>query len=364
MRTLAWIILSGVVMGVLGLVGAVTLILREGMLPKILLPLVAFAAGSLVGGALFHMIPESIQEMGNGIRPYLWIVGGFLLFLGLDQFLSWHCHWHEAKATPPFAYLVLIADAIHNSIDGLFVSASLLVDIRLGITALLATAAHELPQELGDFAVQVHGGLSKRKAPAFCFVSQLTFFVGGLAVYGISRGFDVAFLVPFAAGDFPYIGAADLIPEVKKEPRVGDQRASLSGVCVCAWHLFGATCCHAGASIEDHEELAPALHQRLRGANEVSRCQRGTESAATIGSDQQRRRVLSRPSGQLGRVKLPQPSPLTLGWCLSPGPARPRVRPIDGCTLTRPSPAMWFSKNTSHCCGRRATIQNRGEEDA
>lgn len=215
MSNLAWFIAFAILMSMIALVGSVTLVLRQVTLERILLPLVAFAAGSLIGGAVFHMIPAAIGEMGNTIFPYLWLTTGFLVFLLLEQFLNWH-HSHSASEKAPLTYLILIADGLHNFIGGLFVAASFVVDLRLGITAWLAAAAHEVPQELGDFAVLVHGGWKKTAALAYNFASALTFLVGGLLVFAVSSQIDVVFLIPFAAGNFLYIGAADLIPEIKK----------------------------------------------------------------------------------------------------------------------------------------------------
>ena len=163
------------------------------------------------------MIPTSVQEMQNSITAYVWLAAGFVLFLALEQFLNWH-HSHRAHPDEkqPLTYLILIADGLHNFIGGLFVSASFLVDIKLGIIAWLAAAAHEVPQELGDFAVLIHGGWSKTRALIYNFVSALTFLLGALVAYAASARVDVGFLIPFAAGNFIYIGAADLIPEIKK----------------------------------------------------------------------------------------------------------------------------------------------------
>jgi zinc and cadmium transporter len=214
---LSWIIVSGIAMSLIALVGSLTLVLKQTTLDKILLPLVAFAAGSLIGGALFHMIPASIHQMGNDISVYLWIVAGFLVFLALEQFLNWHhSHQTEAEKREPLTYLILIADGLHNFIGGLFVAASFLTDLQLGVTAWLVAAAHEVPQELGDFAVLLHGGWRKRSALLYNFLSGLTFLLGGLLVYAASTQIDVVFLIPFAAGNFLYIGAADLIPEIKE----------------------------------------------------------------------------------------------------------------------------------------------------
>lgn len=217
MSTFLWIFCSGMLMSAIALVGSVTLVLQEKTLKKLLLPLVALAAGTLLGGALFHMIPASVDKLGNDLRIYVWIIVGFTVFLGLEQFLHWH-HCHRAPSEHrPLTYLILIADGIHNFVDGLAVAGAFLIDIRVGINAWLAAAAHEVPQELGDFGILIHGGWNKRRALAYNFLSALTFLVGGLVAYGASFAFDVTFLVPFAAGNFIYIAAADLIPEIKRE---------------------------------------------------------------------------------------------------------------------------------------------------
>jgi zinc and cadmium transporter len=217
MTTLAWIVVFGLLMSCIALVGSLTLVLKPQTLDRILLPLVAFAAGSLIGGALFHMIPAAVQEMQNSIALYVWLAAGFIIFLALEQFLNWH-HSHSPRPDErqPLTYLILIADGLHNFIGGLFVSASFLVDFKLGVIAWLAAAAHEVPQELGDFAVLVHGGWSKTRALIYNFASALTFLLGALVAYAVSARVDVVFLIPFAAGNFLYIGAADLIPEIKK----------------------------------------------------------------------------------------------------------------------------------------------------
>jgi zinc and cadmium transporter len=212
-----WIIVFGLLMSCIALVGSLTLVLSERTLDRILLPLVAFAAGSLIGGALFHMIPASVQAMNNSTAVYVWLAAGFVLFLALEQFLNWHhSHSQHPDDKQPLTYLILIADALHNFIGGLFVAASFLVNFKLGVIAWFAAAAHEIPQELGDFAVLVHGGWSKGRALAYNFLSALTFLLGSLVAYVASVHIDVRFLVPFAAGNFLYIGAADLIPEIKK----------------------------------------------------------------------------------------------------------------------------------------------------
>ena len=213
---LLWIIGSGLVMSAIALVGSITLVLSEAALKRLLLPLVAFAAGSLLGGAFFHMIPAGFAAGLSDITVYSLILAGFAVFFGLEQFLHWHhCHRAETACKKPLTYLILIGDGLHNFLGGLAVAGTFLIDIRLGIITWLAAAAHEVPQELGDFAVLVHGGWERRRALFYNVLSALTFLVGGLVAYAASFRLDVSFLVPFAAGNFLYIGAADLIPEIK-----------------------------------------------------------------------------------------------------------------------------------------------------
>ncbi|MFC1639369.1 ZIP family metal transporter [Gemmatimonadota bacterium] len=219
MPTLVWIIAGGVLMSAIALVGSLTLILKEDTLHKIVLPLVAFAAGCLLGGAFLHMLPETVHETDSEIAPFLWVLAGFLTFYALEQFLHWHhCHRDSAECSKkPLGYLILIGDGLHNLIGGLAVAAAFVMDIRLGIAAWLAAAAHEVPQEMGDFAVLLHSGWSKGKALLLNVISASTFLAGGLIAYAVSSRLEIWFLVPYAAGNFIYIGASDLVPEVNKQ---------------------------------------------------------------------------------------------------------------------------------------------------
>jgi zinc and cadmium transporter len=225
MSTLAWIISSGILMSAIALIGSVTLFLKDTTLQRIILPLVAFAAGSLIGGAFFHMIPAGMTTYGGDETFYLWVLLGFTVFLGLEQLLHWHhCRRAGAPCKQPLTYLILIGDGLHNFIGGLAIAGTFLIDIRLGLTAWLAAAAHEIPQELGDFAVLINGGWSKGGALLCNVASALTFLLGGITAYVASFSLDVDFLVPFAAGNFLYIGASDLVPEVNKH---GDMKMNL-----------------------------------------------------------------------------------------------------------------------------------------
>jgi zinc and cadmium transporter len=209
-------------MSAIALVGSFTLLLSEAVLQRLISPLVAFAAGSLLGGAFFHMLPAATAQGMSQLTLYLWVLGGFGLFFALEQFLHWHhCHRASSDCKQPLTYLILIGDGLHNFLGGLAVGAAFTLDLQLGIMTWLAAAAHEAPQELGDFAVLIHGGWGKRQALLFNVLSALTFLMGGIVAYVAAARIDIVTLVPFAAGNFLYIAASDLVPEVNKHHDLG-----------------------------------------------------------------------------------------------------------------------------------------------
>jgi zinc and cadmium transporter len=244
LTTLVWIVASGILMSALALVGSVTLLLRPETLERLLKPLVAFAAGSLLGGAFFHMLPAATETALSVANAAMWMMLGFTLFLALEQFLHWHhCHRASAECKKPLTYLILIGDGLHNFLGGLGVAGVFLLDVRLGIGAWLAAAAHEVPQELGDFGVLVHGGWKRGQALLLNLMSGLTFLVGGLVAYAASTAVDVTALVPFAAGNFIYIGASDLVPEVNKHRSLRasfESFAAFGGGLVLLWCIRSA----------------------------------------------------------------------------------------------------------------------------
>ena len=133
------------------------------------------AAGTLLGGAFFHMVPHGLVDF-EPLTAAIWLVAGFTIFLGLEQFLHWHqSHQISDKKRQPMAYLIIIGDAIHNFIGGLSIASTFLINPQAGMAAWIAAAGHEIPQELGDFGILVHGGFPRRQALLWNFISALTF---------------------------------------------------------------------------------------------------------------------------------------------------------------------------------------------
>jgi zinc and cadmium transporter len=220
MNILFYILISTFLISLIAFIGALTLFLRKKLLDKILLILVAFSAGALLGSAFLHLLPEAISKTGLNLNIFLYLLLGFCIFFILEQFIRWHHHHARGYSNSkimPFSYLILISDAIHNFIDGLIIAGSFIVAVPIGIITAIAVALHEIPQEIGDFGVLVYGGLKKIKALFFNFISAVTIVFGGLVGFLLSEkiGESVIFLLPFAAGNFIYIACSDLIPEIK-----------------------------------------------------------------------------------------------------------------------------------------------------
>ena len=216
MNTLIQILIATTAMTLISLIGSFLLILKEDLLKKITVPLVALSAGSLLGGAMFHLIPGSIEEIGDVELAMLWVVFGFIIFLVFEQFIHWHhCHRMPSEHKHPVTYMILFSDTLHNFLDGLTIGVAFLVSPHIGFVTTLAIFAHEIPQELGDLGVLIHGGWEKKKALFFNFLSGLSMILGGVLAFVFTEGLDLLFLLPFAAGNFIYIAASDLIPEFK-----------------------------------------------------------------------------------------------------------------------------------------------------
>ena len=163
MYLLTLILIAVLIVSLISLIGIFFISLKKKILDKLLLILVAFASGALLGGAFLHLLPEAYEECACQM-VFVMVLFGIIFFFLMEKLLYWrHCHKGKCDIHA-FTYLNLIGDGIHNFIDGLIIAAGFLGSIPLGITTTLAIIFHEIPQEIGDFGVLVYGGFSRRKA--------------------------------------------------------------------------------------------------------------------------------------------------------------------------------------------------------
>lgn len=235
---------SVIFVSLISLIGVFTLSLKRETLSKILLLLVSFAVGALFGDAFIHLLPETFKELGANLSTSLLIIAGLLVFFVLEKFIRWrHCHVPSSKEhLHPVVTLNLIGDGVHNLIDGMIIAASFSVSIPIGITTTLAVILHEIPQEIGDFGVLIHGGLPIKKALVFNFFSALAAILGAVISLVIGthiKGYTVT-LLPITAGGFLYIAGSDLIPELHHGCDTKISTSLLQFLCIAAGVLVMA----------------------------------------------------------------------------------------------------------------------------
>ncbi|MBU0976374.1 MAG: ZIP family metal transporter [Patescibacteria group bacterium] len=212
-------ILSSTFLITLGsLIGIFTISVNKKILQRSLLLLVSLSAGTMLGGAFLHLIPEAYEKL-EPLKASLLVLTSFSLFFLIEKLLHWHhCH-DEPCEKHHFGYLNLIGDGIHNFIDGLIIASSFLVSVELGIVTTIAIALHEIPQEISDFGVLLYAGFKQKKAVLLNFLVAAVVILGGIVGYSIGQQVNdiTPYFLPIAAGGFIYIAASDLLPEMKKE---------------------------------------------------------------------------------------------------------------------------------------------------
>lgn len=215
---------SVLIVSCVSLIGVFTLSLKEEMLKKYIFIFVALAAGSLLGDAFIHLVPEVIENSFNPNITSMLIILGIISFFIIEKFLHWHHHGEDEKEphTHPLGKLVLFSDGIHNAMDGIAIGASFMVSIPIGIATTIAVILHEIPQEIGDFSVLLHAGYEKRRALWLNFLSAICAFLGLIIAFILgTTGEDfIAWVLPITAGGFIYIAVADLIPELHKTKEI------------------------------------------------------------------------------------------------------------------------------------------------
>jgi len=241
MSVLAWIITASVAGGVLSVLGAALLALNSRAL-KYVGVMVSYAIGALLGAVFLEILPEAIRLTANVAALSATVLGGILLFFVLEKLVLWrHCHHDHCEAHEPrievehdhgrTGLMIMVGDTFHNFVDGIIIAAAFLTDIQLGIVTSMAIIAHEIPQEVGDFAILLHSGYSKMKALKLNLISSFASVVGAVLGYFTLQTMEswIPSLLALAAASMIYVAVADLIPGLHKRAQLRDtvQQVSL-----------------------------------------------------------------------------------------------------------------------------------------
>lgn len=227
LSTLGYILIFTFIGSIVALTGGFVLLIKEKLALKVSHFLASFAAGTLLGAAFFDLLPEAAHEAeALGIDVFLWTLIGIVIFFLLERFIHWFHHhedFHdksESKSTVP---LIIIGDTVHNFIDGVVIAATFIVNPAVGVVTALAVFAHELPQEIGDFGLLLHKGISRRNIIFINIASAAVAFLGAIITYILGDIIEASIpvFVAITAGFFIYIATSDLIPEIHHEKRKG-----------------------------------------------------------------------------------------------------------------------------------------------
>ncbi len=202
--------------GLVSLSGAVLLSLKEQWLTRLLIYLVAFAAGAMLGNSFFHLLPEAYAHLRASETAWM-CMGGFLAFFLLEQLLHTHAGGHT-RPVKHYAYLSLYADSIHNFTDGILIASAWMAGPEAGMATTTAVVLHELPQEVSDLGILLKAGFTWRKSLLFNFYASCTSVLGAALTLWLGErlGQWSAYALPFAAGGFLYLAATALLPEIMK----------------------------------------------------------------------------------------------------------------------------------------------------
>lgn len=240
-----YILLSVVIVSLISLIGILFIFLKKDKLNNVLIFLVSLAAGSLLGGAFLHLLPEIIEGTGFTFSVSFLILFGIILFFSIENFIHWrHCHIPTSKSHPHHLGIMnVIGDGTHNFIDGLIIAASYFVSIPVGIATTFAVILHEIPQEIGDFGVLIYAGYSKKKALFFNFLSALTAILGAIIgmAFASKSSIFVYIIMPIAIGGFLYIAGSDLIPEIHKQQKNKFSLRNILGILLGILIMYGLT---------------------------------------------------------------------------------------------------------------------------
>lgn len=217
MNVLLLILIFSFIGSVVSLIGGVLLLYKEKFALKASHFLSAFAGGALLGTAFFDLLPEAQEAAKNSsINIFWWTLIGVLGFFTLERFIHHHSQSHNPQEKSTVVPLIVIGDTVHNFIDGVAMAGTFLVSIPLGIVTSLAVAAHEIPQEIGDFGLMLSKGVNRKRVLLINFYSASAAMVGAILTYMAKDSVEglLPAILGLTAGFFIYIAASNLIPEI------------------------------------------------------------------------------------------------------------------------------------------------------
>jgi zinc and cadmium transporter len=214
---------STVIVSIISITGIFFLSLKTARLQKIVLVLVSFAVGALLGNVFFHLLPESFEMIESTTLIAVLVMAGILVFFIMEKFLHWH-HGHRVEDVhhnrpKSYGYVSLFADGIHNFTDGILIAAGWMAGPEIGIATTLAVILHEIPQEISDFGILIHAGFTAKKAIWLNFYAALAAVLGTTITLMLGTSVEslATYVLPVAAGGFIYLAGTDLIPELNKD---------------------------------------------------------------------------------------------------------------------------------------------------
>jgi zinc and cadmium transporter len=220
-------VLGSLLVSLLSLSGILFLLLKPNLLEKITFTLVSLAAGVLLGSAFFHLLPEALDLSQKSLFEikllWIFVIIAILLFMFLEKILNWHhCHNNQHNHKKTLGIKNLIADGVHNFVDGMLIGSAFLVSAETGLITLLAVILHEIPQEISDFGVLIYSGFSKKIALFYNFLSAMLSVLGVLILVLLKDVSDefLSVMIAFTAGSFIYIALADLVPEIASHTKL------------------------------------------------------------------------------------------------------------------------------------------------
>jgi len=246
---LLWILIFSLLGSVGAIAGAALLLILPAVVRNHLVPyLISYATGTLLGAAFLGMIPAALAEAP--VRAILiTVLAGMVLFFVLEKLVLWrHCHNSDCEVHGQAAPLILIGDAFHNFVDGAVIASAFLVSVPLGVATAIAVIAHEVPQEVGDFAILLDSGYTRSKALVLNTLSAAATLPGALVAYFWLA--DARELVPYvlalSAASFIYIATADLVPTLHQRISLRDSLRQITLLLLGIGTIAALQFTHAG----------------------------------------------------------------------------------------------------------------------